>query len=106
MSLTGNQALQPEIGIHNEQLFDLVPMEPLARLVERRADRHGDPDCLFVITSAIGRSTRVSNRKSRFVRMPTEPAFLVAVFGDRHAADPVALHQFQRFVECGDSATA
>ena len=40
--LDGDQALQPEVAIDDQQLLDLVLVQNLARRVERRADRHGD----------------------------------------------------------------
>ena len=49
--------------------------------------------------SEIGRSRLVSKRRSRLVRMPTSLPFLAAVLGDRHAGDPVLLHQVERFVD-------
>ena len=46
----------------------------------------------LVITCEIGRSKRVSKRRSRLVRMPHQ----LAVLGDRNAGNAVALHHFQR----------
>ena len=96
--LDGDQALQPVVRIDDQQFFDLVPVKPLARLIERRADRHRDQvflrhdlgdrpiDARFEAQVAVGQDA-------------DEPAFLVAVVGDRHAADAIALHQFERFVD-------
>ncbi len=47
--------------------------------------------------SAIGRSRLFSNRRSRLVRMPTSRPSLLPSCGDRHAGDPVLLHQLERF---------
>ena len=40
--LDGDQALQLEVAIDHQQLLDLVPVQNLARRVERGAHRHGD----------------------------------------------------------------
>ena len=40
--LDGDQPLQPEVLVDDQQLLDLVLVQDLARLVERRADRHGE----------------------------------------------------------------
>ncbi len=37
-----DQALEHEAVVDDQQLFDLVAVEELARLLERRADRHGE----------------------------------------------------------------
>ena len=40
--LDGDQALEAERLVDDQQLLDLVAVQDLARLVEGRADRHGD----------------------------------------------------------------
>ena len=94
--LDGDQPLQPEVAVDDEQLLDLVPVQDLARRVERRADRHGEQrlarhhvgdravDVGFEAQIAVGQDA-------------DEPPFLAAVLGDRHAGDAVLLHQIERF---------
>ena len=40
--LDGDQPLQHEPVVDDQQLLDLVAVQDLARLFERRADRHGE----------------------------------------------------------------
>ena len=68
--LDGDQALQPEVVIDDEELLDFL----LCRI--SRASSSVVPTgtvmrLCFVITSATGRSMLVSKRRSRLVRMPT-----------------------------------
>ena len=69
--LDGDQALQPEVAVDDEQLLDLVLVEDLARRVERRADRDGDQVARASSRRRSAGCTLVSNRRSRLVRMPT-----------------------------------
>ena len=70
----------------------------LARLLERRADRHGEQR---LARHDVGdRPIEVGLEAQVAVRQDAdEPAFLAAVLGDRHAGDPVFLHQLERFVD-------
>ena len=93
--LDGDQALEPEVLVDDEQLLDFRGVQDLLRLVERGADRHGDQPLL-------GHHFR--HRPRRVGLEPQiaigenadEAAFLAAVLGDRHAGDAVLLHQIQR----------
>ena len=69
--LDGDEPLQPEVAIDDEELLDLLLMQDLARFVERRPDRHGDEILLASSRRSTGRSMLVSKRRSRLVRMPT-----------------------------------
>ena len=40
--LDRDQALEPAVRVDDRQLLDLVPVQDLVRLVERRPDRRGD----------------------------------------------------------------
>src|SRR6185295_545391 len=40
--LDGDEPLEPEVVIDDQQLLDFVPVEDLARGIERRPDRDGD----------------------------------------------------------------
>ena len=97
--LDGDQALQPEIAIDDEQLLDLVPVQDLARGVQRRADRHGEQR---LARHHVARSARFDVGLEPQVAVgedADQPAFLAAVVGDRHARDPILLHQVERFVD-------
>ena len=96
--LDGDQALQPEVAIDDEQLLDLVLVQDLARRVERRADRHGDE---VLARHDVGdRPVDVGLEAQVAVGEDADqPAFLAAVLGDRHARDAVLLHQVERFVD-------
>jgi hypothetical protein len=94
--LDGNQALQPELAVHHQQLLDLVLVEHLARLVERRPDRHRHQ----VFARHDGPDRLIGARLEPEVAVgqdADEPALHAAVLGDGHAADAVALHQLERF---------
>ncbi len=96
--LDGDEPLQPEVLVDDEQLLDLVPVQDLARLVERRADRHGEERVLRHHLADrpldVGLEAQVAVGQDA-----DQPPFLAAVLGDRHARDPVALHQVERFVD-------
>ena len=53
----------------------------------------------FVITSPIGRLHVGLEAQVAVGQDADQPPFLAAVLGDRHARDPVLLHQVQRFVD-------
>ena len=40
--LDGDEPLEPPVGVDDRELLDLVPVEDLLRLLERRPDRRGD----------------------------------------------------------------
>jgi hypothetical protein len=73
-----------------------VPVQDVARGVQRRAHRHGEQRLA---------SHDVGNRPVHVVLEPEvavgqnadEPPFLAAVLGDRHTGDPVLLHQLEGF---------
>ena len=103
--LDGDQALQPEVLVDDQQLLDLVLMQERARLVERRADRHGEQRVLR--HHLVDRPVDVGLEPQIAVGEDADqPPFLAAVLGDRHARDPVVLHQVERFVDPVRSATA
>ena len=94
--LDRDQPLQHEAVVDDQQLLDLVAVEELARLLERRADRHGEER---IARHDVGdRPVEVGFEPQVAVRQDAdEPAFLAAVLGDRHARDAVLLHQLERF---------
>ena len=94
--LDGDQPLEPEVAIDDQQLLDLVTMQNLARRVERRADRHGEQR---LARHHLGdRPVDVGLEPQIAVGQDADqPPFLAAVFGDRHARDAVLLHQVERF---------
>ena len=75
-----------------------MPVQDLARLLERRADRNGEQR---LARHDVGdRPIEVGFEPQIAVGQDAdEPPFLVAVLGDRHAGDPVLLHQLERFVD-------
>ena len=91
-----DEALQHEALVDDQKLFDLVTMEELARLLERRADRDGEQR---IARHDLGdRPIEVRLEAQVAVREDAdEPAFLAAILRDRHARDPVLLHQLERF---------
>ena len=95
--LDRDQALEPVVGVNDQQLLDLMVVEHLARLIQRRADRHGHEVLarhdLGDRPIDAGLEPQVAVRQD-----PDQPPFLAAVIGDRHAADAVLLHQLERFV--------
>ena len=93
MSLTVMSPFSAKFIVDDEELLYPMAMENLARFVECRADRNGDEVVSFVITSEMGRSRRVSKRRSRFVKYPDEPPF----FCDGHPRDAELLHLFEGF---------
>ena len=94
--LDGDQPLQHEAVVDDQQLLDLVAVQDLARLLERRADRHREQR---IARHDVARSgDRVGLEAQIAVGQDAdEPPFLAAVLGDRHAGDPVLLHQLERF---------
>ena len=94
--LDGDQPLQPEVAVDDEQLLDLVLVQDLARRVERRADRHGEER---LARHHVGdRAVDVGLEAQIAVGEDADqPPFLAAVLGDRHAGDAVLLHQVERF---------
>ena len=101
--LDGDQPLQPVVVVDHQQLLDLVLVEDLARLVERRADRHRDQ----VLAASSPR--RSAGRRLRLEAQVAvgedadQPAFLAAVLGDRHAGDAVAASSARALRRCGAS---
>ena len=90
-----DQALQHERLIDDQQLLDLVLVQDFPRRFERRADRHRD-EVLF--------RHHLGNR-ALYVGLEAEvpigedahqPTLFRTVLRDRHAGDPVLLHQLQR----------
>ena len=96
--LDGDQALEPVVRVHDQELLDLVAVEHLAGRVERGADRHGDE---VLLRHDLGDRPVGVHLESQIPigENADEPAFLAAVIGDGHAADPVALHQFEGLVD-------
>ena len=93
--LDGDEALEAEVLVHDQELLDLVLVQEVARLIERRPHRHGEErvsrhhladeplDVDLEAQVAVGQDA-------------DEPPFLAAVLGDGHAGDAVLLHQVQR----------
>ncbi len=96
--LDGDQALQPELFVDDQQFLHLVLVQDLARAIERRPYRDGDE---VLARHDVGdRPVHVRLEPEIAVRQNAdELAFLAAVVGDRHAGDAVLLHQLQRFVD-------
>ena len=96
--LDGDEALQPEVVIDDEELLDFLLMQDLARFVERRADRHRDE---VLLRHHVGHGPLDVGLEAQVAvgEDADEPAFLAAVFGDRHAGDAVLAHQLQRFAD-------
>ena len=94
--LDRDQPLQHEALVDDQKLLDLVAVQELARLFERRADRHGEQR---IARHDVGdRPIEIGLEPQVAVGEDAdEPAFLAAVLSDRHARDPVFLHQFERF---------
>ena len=82
-----------------------MAVQELARLLERRADRHGEQR---IARHDVGdRPIEVGLEAQVAVGQDAdEAAFLAAVLRDRHAGDPVFLHQLERFVDAVASARA
>ncbi len=100
--LDGDEPLEPPLGVDHRELLDLVAVEDLARLVQRRPD---------------GRSHEVAGRherrdRLRDVGLEAEVAVREdadedpGLVRDRHAGDPVALHQGERIRDRVVSAAA
>ena len=103
--LDGDQPLEPVVAIDDEQLLDLVLVQDLARLVERRADRHGEERVFR--HHLVDRAVHVRLEPQVAIGEDAdEPPFLAAVVGDRHARDAVLLHQVERFVNAVGRARA
>jgi hypothetical protein len=91
--LDSDQAAQPTVGVDHRELLDLVAVEDLLRLGERRADRRGDE------------VARRHECRDRLVDVVLEAEVAVredadedsAVVRDRDAGDLVSGHQ----LECG-----
>ena len=87
--LDGDQALEPAVAVDDGQLLDLVAVEDLLGLGERRADRRGDE------------VARRHQRRHRLRHVVLEAQVAVredadehaVAVGDRDAADVVASHQ-------------
>jgi hypothetical protein len=95
--LDGDEPLEPEVLVDDEQLLDLVPVQELARLVERGADRNREQR--FLRHHVVDRPVDVGLEAQIAIRQdPDQPSFLAAILGNRHARDPVGLHQVERFV--------
>ena len=105
MSLTVIRPFSRKPIVDDQQFLDLVAVEHLARLFERRADRHGEQ--LLAGHDVGDRPVEVGLEAQVAVGQDADqPAFLAAVLGDRHAADAVPLHQLERFVDPVRPATA
>ena len=91
--LDRDQAREAAVGVDDRQLLDLVAVEDLLGLVERRPDRRGDEVARGHQRARPAASVSVSKRRSRFVRIPTSTPVVV---GDRDAGDAVARHQLER----------
>ena len=96
--LDGDQALQLEVLVDHEKLFDLRLVQNLARLVERGADRHGDQPLLRHHFGDRARSVGLESQVA-IGQDADQPSLLAAAFGDRHARDAVPLHQLERFAD-------
>ena len=96
MSLTVIRPFSMYSVVDDQQLLDLVAVQEFARLLERRADRHGEER---IARHDVGdRPVEVGLEAQIAVGQDADqPAFLAAVLGDRHAGDPVLLHQLERF---------
>ena len=96
--LDRDQALELEIAIDDEQLLDFVAVKDLSRGIERGADRHRDE--VLARHHRRNRTVDVCLEAQVAVRENAdEPAFFRARLGDRHARNPVFLHQLERFVD-------
>ena len=90
--LDRDQALEPPVGVDHRELLDLVAMEDLLGLLERRSDGRGHE------------VPRGHQRRDRLGRVGLEAEVAVRedadedvrVVDDRDARDPVALHQLER----------
>ena len=94
--LDGDQPLQAVVVIDDQELLDLVRVQDVLRLVERRAHGHRDQ----VLTGHDLRDRPLEARLEAEVAVgqdADETPFLAAVLGDRHARDAVLLHQLVRF---------
>ena len=89
--LDGDEAAQHVVFVHQRQFFDAVLGEDLARLLQRGAHRGGDEvfrgHDLGDLAGIVGLKAQVA---------VGEDADQLAVFGDGHAGDAVARHQFLR----------
>ena len=92
--LDGDQPLEHELIVDDQQLLDLVPVQELARLFERRAHRHGEQR---IARHDVGdRPIQVRLEAQVAVGQDADQlAFLAAVGGDRHARDAVLPHQVE-----------
>ena len=89
--LDGDEAAQHVVLVHQRQFFDAVFGEDLARLFQRGAHRGGDEvfrgHDLGDLAGIVGLKAQIA---------VGEDADQLAVFGDGHAGDAVARHQFLR----------
>ena len=101
--LDGDQSLEAEIPIDDEQLFDFVLVQNLARGVERGADR--DRDQVLVRHDLRNRPVDVGLESQIAVRQDADqPALFAAVDGDRHAPDRGTSSSARALRRCGASA--
>ena len=90
--LDGDQAAEAPVRVDDRELLDLVPVQDLVRLLERRPDRRSDE---------VARGHQRGNGLAR-VRLEAEVAVRqdpdehAGLVGDRHARDAVARHQLER----------
>ena len=89
--LDGNEALEVEVLIHDEEFFDAVLLQDFFGVLERRAHRNRDQIVL---------RHHVRNRHIVAVLKPQiairENTHQLAVFRHWHAGNAVALHHIQR----------
>ena len=103
--LDGDQPLQPVPIVDDQKLLDLVAVQDCRAPLERRADRHREER---LARHDVGdRALEVGLEPQVAVGQDADQApFLAAVLGDRHARDPVLLHQLERFEDAVGRARA
>ena len=93
-----DQALEHEAIVDDQQLLDLVAMQELARLLERRAHRNGEQR--LAGHDGGDRPIEIGLEPQVAVGQDADqPSLFAAVLGDRHTRDAVLLHQVERFVD-------
>ena len=90
--LDGDQALEPPVGVHHGQLLDLVAVEDLLGLGERRPGRRGDE----VAAGHQGRDRLGEVVLEAEVAVREDADEDLVLVDDRHSGDVVALHQPER----------
>jgi hypothetical protein len=89
--LHGDEAAQDAVGVHHRQLLDLVAVEDLLRLRERRPDRRGDE----VARGHERRDGLLDVALEAEVAVREDPDEHARGIGDRNAGDLVVRHQLE-----------